>query len=98
MAIFRRDGQRALRAQAVRSDVAGEFAGIGFARRRIFIVAVHLCGDDLPLVRAMHPGIDLMVPGRHVLPEDRFCFVQIVTENGRVTDDAALRPHDLDGA
>ena len=55
------------RRQFVRANEIGKLFRIGFSYRRIFIVAMCLTGDDLPIAVALKPRVS------DVITRFRFC-------------------------
>ena len=53
---------------------------IGFSYRRIFVVAMCLTGDDLPIAVALKPRVSDVITRFQILPEDRLGLVGVVTE------------------
>ena len=50
---------------------------------------------DLPFAVTAQPGIRLVITGVQLLAEDRFRFVELVTQDRRVKSNGALRVLDL---
>jgi hypothetical protein len=84
--------------QFVRPDVVSKLFWIGFSYGRVFVVAMCLARDDLPIAVALQPGVSDVITRFEVLTEDRLGLVGIVTEYGDVADNPALRVLDLNGS
>ena len=95
---FGRDGSGLTGCQFVRADVVSKPFCIGLSQSRIFVVAMRLTGDDLPVAVALQPGVGDVITRFQVLAEDRLGLVSVVTEDGSVTDNPALDVLDLDGS
>src|SRR4029077_5513021 len=95
---FGRDGSCLTGCQFVRADVVSKPFCIGLSQSRIFVVAMRLAGDDLPIAVALQPGVGDVITRFQVLAEDRLGLVSVVTEDGSVTDKPVLGVPDLDGS
>src|SRR4030095_7461079 len=92
---FGNDRPRLAAGQFICANVLREFFWIRFPYGGVFVVAMCLAGDDLPVAVALQPGVGDVISCFQFLPEDRFGFVSIVTENRSVSDNAALRVFDF---
>jgi hypothetical protein len=54
-----------------------------------------LAGDDLPVAVALQPRVSHVITRFQILAEDRLGLVSVVTKNGGVADNPALRVLDL---
>ena len=86
------------RRQLVCAAEIGEFFRVDPGDGWIFIVTHRLAGGDLPDAVASKPRISYVITGREVLAKDGFGFIEIVTQDGGVTVNEALRLRDLDRA
>jgi hypothetical protein len=78
------------RGQFVRADEVGKLFRVDFSYRRIFIVAMCLTGNDLPIAVALKPRVSDVITRFQILPEDRLGLVRVVTEYRCVPNDPAL--------
>src|SRR5205807_2526123 len=92
------DGSGLSGREFVTTDKIVKFFSVGFADRRVFIIAVGLAGDDLPIAIAPQPGVGDVITRLQVLTEDGFGFVGVVSQNSRVANDPADDVFDLNGA
>src|SRR5207249_9177248 len=89
------DGSRLSRRQFVGTVVVSKLFRIGFSHGGIFVVAMCLAGDDLPIAVALEPGVSDVITRLQVLAEDRLGLVSVVTEYGGVANNPALGVLDL---
>ena len=92
---FGDDGPRLPGGQFVRADVVSKLFWIGLSNGWIFIIAMCLTGDDLPIAVALQLGVSDVITRFQVLAEDRLGLVGVVTEYGSVADNPALHVRDL---
>ena len=95
---FRKDASGLAGRQLVGAVEIGEFFRLDPGDSRIFIVAHCLAGDDLPDAVALQPRVGYVITRGKLLAKDSFCFVEIVTQNSRVTVNDTFGLHDLDRA
>src|SRR4029077_1265515 len=95
---FVRDGSCLPGCQFVRADVVSKPLCIGLSQSRVFVVAMRLAGDELPIAVALQPGVGDVITRFQVLAEDRLGLVSVVTQDGSVIDNPALGVLDLDGS
>src|SRR5207249_7370856 len=89
------DGSRLSRRQFVGTVVVSKLFRIGLSRGGIFVVAMCLAGDDLPIAVALEPGVSDVITRLQILAEDRLGLVGVVTEYGGVADNPTLDVLDL---
>src|SRR5206468_10708583 len=87
---FGNDGSGLPGREFIRPDIVSKFFRIGCSDGRIFIVAMCLAGDDLPIVVALKPCVGDVIPRFQVLAEDRLGLVRVITQYCCVPNDPAL--------
>jgi len=87
---FGNDGSGLPGREFIRADIVSKFFRVGCSDRRIFIVAMRLTGNDLPIVVALKPCVGDMIPRFQILAEDRLGLVRVITQYCCVPNDPAL--------